>query len=185
MPYRRRRFKRTYRRGRGRYGRYRRKRSYARGRRAVKVYAMRQSARKYRFRKAIEKALQVERKYFRTSNIVSNDTTAETICSSSLVLVPRGSGPNDRTGRQISITSIIVAGYMGYGGYLLADIGGLNSVSSTINTWVPHADYSMELWVDTQPEAGAISDLNQLYDDTSFDPTDPIAAFDRDWETKY
>ena len=58
---------------------------YARGRRAIKVYAMRQSARKYRFRKAIQKALQVENKFFRNANEVDGDTNVQVVMSDSLV----------------------------------------------------------------------------------------------------
>ena len=184
MPYRRRRFKKTYRRGRGRYGRYRRKRRYARGRRAVKVYAMRQSARRYRFRKAIQRALNVEQKFHRTSNAVQEDKTRQTIESTSLCLVNRGSGPSDRVGAQISITAVKLA------------------VLVTPNSWLFHHDtvvnpgqtygissqfhVSFELWMDTQPEAGAITDLNQLYVDSGSTLADNPCAFrNRDYTSRF
>jgi len=183
MPYRRRRFKRTYRRGRGRYGRYRRKRSYARGRRAVKVYAMRQSARKMRFRKAIQKALNVESKFHRVRNAQTDQDISQDIAATSLVLVNRGSGPSERVGSQIAVNAIKFSCVLYPRSVTVANgvlSNGDGFVSDRIFRFI-----SFELWIDTQPEAGAITDLNVLYEDTALLANDPISFRNRDYTSRY
>ena len=189
MPYRRRRFKKTYRRGRGRYGRYRRKRSYARGRRAIKVYAARQSARKYRFRKAIQQALHVETKWVKNTNADSNSTDVELILTDTLCNVGVGSGHSQRTGMVISITGVKLAAFVRAHPYALKgttldqllDPGHVD-VSYAYDLSVP---VRIELWVDTQPEAGAITDMAALYEDTSPTVIDPTAFRNRDNTSRY
>ena len=182
MPYRRRRFKKTYRRGRGRYGRYRRKRNYARGRRAVKVYAMRQSARKMRFRKAIQRALNVESKFHRVRNAQTDQFIGQDIAATSLNLVNRGSGPSERVGSQIAVNAIKFSCVLYPRSIMYA---AAQLVADGAYPDRPFRFISFELWIDTQPEAGAITDLNALYEDTGLLANDPIAFRNRDYTSRY
>lgn len=186
MPYRRRRFKKTYRRGRGRYGRYRRKRTYARGRRAIKVYAMRQSARRYGFRKAIQRVLNVEKKWFKTSNFDSTSTAQEIILSSSLNLVPRGSGPNERIGTQIAINAIKFSAFVRPHFYAIKATDFFDPGHATVNHALDNSQIiTVELWVDKQPEAGALTNIDALYEDSSISAADPTAFRNKDRVSRF
>ena len=183
MPYRRRRFKRTYRRGRGRYGRYRRKRNYARGRRAVKVYAMRQSARKYRFRKAIQRALNVEQKFHRLHMTAFDNTDGSLVLSDCANLIHRGAGPGERIGSHVAINSIAFTGWIHPNFYVLSDTQLPTAGEYPVSAGT--SEIAVELWVDTQPEAGAITSIAPLYDSAGAGSTSFTAFRNRDNTSRY
>ena len=160
---RRRSYKRTYRRGRGRRKRYNYRRRKASARKRIQLYAARQSARKFALRKAIMNAMQVEKKYFRSSTVVADTAIGTTgVINHAMSLVPIGDGESARIGKKISVSKVTVKAvflpHMLNDRWQLPNGGGGTSLS------VPSTPrFRFQLWIDTQPNVTEAVTTTQLY----------------------
>jgi hypothetical protein len=154
---------------------------------------MRQSARKYRFRKAIQSVLNVEQKFHRImANGAVDSSNEEIIVSTSLNLIPRGAGPSERIGTQVAVNAIKAAVFVSP--HVFAEKGtGIDNVMDPLNATVTTiatdtiTPVYFEIWIDTQPEAGAITNLDVLYQDDGsvVFPYEPWAFRNRDNTSRY
>ena len=154
---------------------------------------MRQSARKFAFRKAIQRALNVEKKFhriFSNGNVDSSNT--EIILSTSLNLIGRGSGPSERIGTQVAVNAIKAAIFMSPHVQVVKGTGideAMDPTHATVTAIATDTSCPVyfEIWIDTQPEAGAITNLDVLYQDDGSNvfPYEPWAFRNRDYTPRY